>query len=221
MVYKDDVVYQLWKDENVIMSYNIRTGEEIIISKDKRYVDLLLPYRITLFERELIYSDRHGIYGLNIDTMEEKVHYKTNNTIICEPGFIKGDLFPFKLYLEENVYGHYTTDIYVLDIRDDSVRQITDDEVFQHAPQIYKNLLAWHENENPSSSSVDIGYVVIYDLENGNKRRLTNLYGIGGPFSLSDKYMLYYKTMGSEVTSIDLVNLEKLSVVREGHVVPE
>jgi hypothetical protein len=221
-VYKNNLVYEIvgnyGSDKLGLYYTDLLTGNTKKLSD--RW-DILSEYSTTLWEREIIIGRRDGIYGLNIDTMEEKIHYKTNNTIICEPGFVKGYLFPFKLYLEEDVYGHYTTDIYVLDIRDDSVRQITDDEVFQHAPQIYKNLLAWHENENPSSSSVDIGYVVIYDLENGNKRRIPNIYGIGGPQWLSDKYMLYYRYMGSSVNTIDLVNLEKLGVVKDGHVVPE
>ena len=220
MVYKDDVVYQLWKDENVIMSYNIRTGEERIISKDKRYVDLLLPYWITLWERELIYWDDYGIYSLDIDTMEEKVHYKSDLQIASSPYHDRYPYIAFGVYYEKDKYGHYTTDCLLLDIRDDSVVQITDDENFQFAGMFRNGIYIYFENYDPKDSDVSYGHLKIYDLATGVRRSIPNSDN-KFPKDFDGRRLLYTTNIYSSVIPIYLMDLEKLGVVKDGHVVPE
>jgi len=219
MVYKDDVVYELWKKEDMLYYHNLLTGEDKLLSKEKRHIGYVFGYHSSLWEREIILGDDYGIYSLSIDSLNEKTIYKSTRQIYAN--VVYKPVVPIKEYVEKEKYGHYTTDIILVDIRDGSVKRLTDDEEYQWAPQRYENIVIYHENFDKKSTDIDYGYIVVFDTDKMIKRRVPRSEGLLLPGSTNGRYVLYTDRLGSEVSPMYLMDLEKLGVVKDGHVVPE
>jgi hypothetical protein len=220
-VYKSNMVYTIvgnFGPEKIGLYYtDLLTGNTKKLSD--RW-DILSEYSTTLWEREIIIGRRDGIYGLNIDTMEEKVHYKSDLEIASSPYHDRYPYIAFGVYYEKDKYGHYTTDCLLLDIRDNSVVQITDDENFQFAGMFRNGIYIYFENYNPKDSDVSYGHLKIYDLATGVRRSIPDSDN-KFPKDFDGRRLLYTTNIYSSVIPIYLMDLEKLGVVKDGHVVPE
>jgi hypothetical protein len=220
-VYKNNLVYEIvgsyGSDKLGLYYTDLLNGNTKKLSD--RW-DILIPYYTTLWEREIIIGRRDGIYGLNIDTMEEKVHYKSDLEIASSPYHDRYPYVAFVVYYEKDKYGHYTTDCFLLDIRGDSVVQITDDENFQFAAIFRNGIYIYFENYDPKDSDVSYGHLKIYDLSTGVRRAVPksdNIY----PRDFDGRRLIYTTDIFNDVKPIYLMDLEKLGVVKDGHVVPE
>ena len=219
-VYKNNLVYVMSvltnREKDGTYYRDLSDDEHKKISED----NLLSEYSTTLWEREIIIGRRDGIYGLNIDTMETKVHYKSDLEIASSPYHDRYPYIAFGVYYEKDKYGHYTTDCLLLDIRDNSVVQITDDENFQFAGMFRNGIYIYFENYDPKDSDVSYGHLKIYDLATGVRRSIPDSDN-KFPQDFDGRRLLYTTNIYSSVIPIYLMDLEKLGVVKDGHVVPE
>jgi hypothetical protein len=218
-VYKNYMIYLLDvsnKEKNGTYFSNLITGEHRRITKDF----IIRAYSTSLWENDIIISSRNGIYSLNIDTMEEKIHFESEQTIDTAPYWHRYPYLVFIKYLPKEKYGHYTTDIFILDVRDDSVIQATDDEQFQFSGRFRNNILVYFENYNPEESDVSYGHMIVKDMKTGVKRAVPNSDN-HFPRDFDGVRVISTTNIYSDVVDMNIINLEKLGVVKDGHVVPE
>jgi len=220
-VYKNHMVYEIlgnYGPEKLGVYYT-----DLLIGYTKKISDkyhILLDYRTTFWEREIIIAETYGIKGINIDTLEEKIHYKTDLHIESGPHYDRYPYVTFYAYLPKEKYGHYTTDLFILDIRDDSVIQATDDEQLQFVGLFRNNILVYFENYNPEDSDVSYGHLIVKDMKTGVKRAVPNSDN-HFPRDFDGVRVISTTNIYSDVVDMNIINLEKLGVVKDGHVVPE
>jgi hypothetical protein len=220
-VYKNNLIYTIvgnYGPEKLGLYYtDLLTGDTKKLSD--RW-DILSEYSTTLWEREIILGLEDGIYGLDIDTMEKKVHYKSDLQIVSSPYYDRYPYIAFEVYYEKDKYGHYTTDSFLLDIRDDSVVQITDDENFQFSGMFRNGIYIYFENYNPKDSDVSYGHLVVKDIKTGVKRSVPNSDN-HFPRDFDGVRVISTTNIYSPVMDMKIIDLEKLGVIKDGHVVPE
>jgi hypothetical protein len=222
-VYKDSLVYTIIVNDtskkNGTYFTELSTNKTQKIS-DK--YDILSDYSTALWENLIVATNTSGeIYSYNIDTFEKKIHYQSNIPIFASVFF--SPVIPILQFIDETKYGHYTTDVYLLNIeKNDELIKVTEDEEYQWRPiRCGDYVVIYHENYDKHSSELGYGYLVVYDIERRIRRVVPNSDGIDFPIWCDGGRLLYTDTYGSRVFPIYMRDLEKLGVIKDGHVVPE
>lgn len=235
--YGKTLFFEVWKDTRYFLyykdvdSYDYRVIEYSVLDKIMNLgIGGIGGYYHGLWENLLLDSTRQSIITVNLDTLEKKevFVYDTDDDIILEPWrYCYGPVLVFDkgISREKGPYGHYTTDVFYIDLRDYRVVRVTDDEVFQYGVTSYYDdkykLLVYYENYDPRLSGYGGGYLVVYDIETGARRRIPEIEGDIMAVSMYGARLLVGLDRGFYVYRFSLVDLEKLGIVKDGHVVPE
>jgi len=182
---------------------------------------LLSAYYYYALYKNLIVGVSDRIFTINIDTLEEKTYYVSKSGLAASP---VGDPLPRFLgleYVDKEVYEHYTNDIFMMNIDTGEFTKVTNDEAFQFSPVLSGELVLYHENDDPKESQRGYGHLIAYDLKTKVKRKVKEIDGTISCRSFNGKYLLYTPDRATGSERYYLVDLEKLGVIKDGHVVPE
>jgi len=218
-IYEDDVVYILWKDKKLLYYHNIKTGEERVIKDEPPYY--LFDRQSVLWKRDIIEVSSSNIVKFNIDTKEASVIYESSYDMWPVIPVTKVPYIAIQFWLPEEKYGHISSDIGIFNYETNTLTMITDDENFQIVLDTDGKFVIFHENDDIKSTEMGRGYIYIYDVERKVKRKIPGTYGYSFPIQVNGRYILFTFDIASRVFPIYLADLEKLGVVKDGHVVPE
>jgi len=174
-----------------------------------------------LWKRDIIATYSHTIESFNIDTKEHRVLYESQNDMWPVIPVTKVPYIAIQFWLPEEKYGHTSSDIGIFNYETNTLTMITDDENFQDITTTDGKFVIFHENDDIKSSDTGVGYIYIYDVDKKTKRKIPGTYGLNYPIQVIGKYVLYTSDIVSYVFLVYLADLEKLGVVKDGHVVPE
>jgi len=201
-----------------VIRKTIPRGLTIALQKELLPDPSLLVYG-DLFERTFVVGV-DAILSLDIDTLKITTHKPDTGERLLVNGYTKNKV-AYQSWIDSKKWGHPSTDVFVIDLRDNSIVRLTEGERSQWIPRIHKNLVMWQEVANEKAED-GFGYYVIHDLETGARRRVPGIENDCGVTGLAGKYAAICGKAGSSVSApMYLVDLEKAGVLKDGHVVPE